>query len=67
MSLGVEERLASLQDLKKAYEKQIKNLKESWENGTSGVTDIKYLNIQLDIWEKRVKQYQKDIDSIQGK
>lgn len=67
MSLEVDERLERLQDLKKTYEKQIKNLKESWENGTSGVTDIKYYNIQLDIWEKRVKQYQKDIDSIQGK
>lgn len=50
--------------MKDTYEKQIKNLKDEWENGNSRFDNIMDYHIQLNIWEKRVAQYDERISKL---
>jgi hypothetical protein len=58
------EELERLVRFKAVYETQIKNLKKDWKDGTSNFCKFKDYKIQLKIWEKRITQYEEEIEKL---
>lgn len=58
------EHLKRLVEMRDTYIEQVNNLKEDWKNGRSKFSKEEDYNMQLEIWEKRIKQYDTEINSL---
>ena len=47
----------TIENMLSVYQEQVKRLKDNWKNGNTNLCERDY-KIQLNIWEKRIKQYE---------
>lgn len=62
----MEKDLEILIRMRKVYQSQVRKLKEDWDNGLSRFANMRQYSIQLNIWEKRIKAYDRKIELIKG-
>lgn len=57
-------KLEMYMQMKEVYEKQVDKLKHDWKNGVSRFCKVKDYKYQLSIWEKRIQEYEIQINAL---